>query len=165
MVVFCSAKFTKHCESIQPTRHCGRLCGGFARRTGHARHSAHLPLYHQTQIYSRQGVDLDRFTLADWVGRAALELRPIHGALMADLKRSTKLFMDETRAPVLGPGARKAQQGYFWALACDDRTWSGTAPPGVVFTYAPVGADNMQNEFCWASAASCRSTVMPDTTG
>ena len=45
------------------------------------------------QIYSRQGVDLDRSTLADWVGRAAFELRPVFDALMADLKRSTKLFM------------------------------------------------------------------------
>ena len=93
--------------------------------------------YRQAQIYSRQGVDLDRSTLADWVGRAAFELRPVHEALMADLKRSTKLFMDETRAPVLDPGARKTKTGYFWALARDDRRWGGTSPPGVAFTYAP----------------------------
>lgn len=88
-------------------------------------------------IYSRQGVDLDRSTLADWVGRAAFELRPVYDALMADLKRSSKLFLDETRAPVLDPGARKTKTGYFWALARDDRPWNGTAPPGVAFTYAP----------------------------
>jgi hypothetical protein len=86
---------------------------------------------------SRQGVDLDRSTLADWVGRAAFELRPVFDALIADLKRSTKLFMDETRAPVLDPGSRKTKTGYFWALARDDRPWSGGAPPGVAFTYAP----------------------------
>jgi len=57
--------------------------------------------------------------------------------LVADLKRSTKLFMDETRAPVLDPGSRKTKTGYFWALARDDRPWSGCAPPGVAFTYAP----------------------------
>jgi transposase len=79
---------------------------------------------------------MDRSTLADWVGRAAFELRPVYGALMADLRRSSKLFMDETRAPVLDPGARKAKTGYFWALG-DDRPWNGTAPPGVAFTYAP----------------------------
>ena len=44
--------------------------------------------------------------------------------------------MDETRAPVLDPGARNTKTGYFWALARDDRPWGGTAPPGVVFTYA-----------------------------
>ena len=101
-----------------------------------SKYADHLPLYRQAQIYSRQGVDLDRSTLADWVGRAAFELRPVHDALMADLKRSTKLFMDETRAPVLDPGARKTKTGYFWALARDDRPWGGTSPPGVVFTYA-----------------------------
>ncbi|SOC17408.1 transposase [Phaeovulum vinaykumarii] len=100
------------------------------------KYADHLPLYRQAQIYSRQGVDLDRSTLADWVGRAAFELRPVYDALMANLKRSTKLFMDETRAPVLDPGRRKTKTGYFWALARDDRPWGGAAPPGVVFSYA-----------------------------
>lgn len=76
-----------------------------------------LPLHRQGQMFSRQGVDLDRSTLADWVGRAAFELRLVYDALMADLKRTTKLFMDETRAPALDPGARKTKTGYFWAIA------------------------------------------------
>jgi transposase len=102
-----------------------------------SKYADHLPLYRQAQIMSRQGIDLDRSTLADWVGRAAFELRPVFNAMIADLKRSTKLFMDETRAPVLDPGSRKTKTGYFWALARDDRPWGGGAPPGVAFTYAP----------------------------
>lgn len=102
-----------------------------------SKYADHLPLYRQAQIYSRQGIELDRSTLADWVGRAAFELRPVFDALIADLKQSTKLFMDETRAPVLDPGAGKTKTGYFWALARDDRPWKGQAPPGVAFTYAP----------------------------
>ncbi|WP_234908562.1 IS66 family transposase, partial [Rhizobium rhizogenes] len=102
-----------------------------------SKYADHLPLYRQAQIMSRQGIDLDRSTLADWVGRAAFELRPVFVALIADLKRSTKLFMDETRAPVLDPGSRKTKTGYFWALARDDRPWGGGTPPGVAFTYAP----------------------------
>lgn len=101
------------------------------------KYADHLPLYRQAQIYSRQGIDLDRSTLAAWVGKAAYELKPVFNALIADLKRSTKLFMDETRAPVLDPKAGKTKTGYFWALARDDRPWSGAAPPGVAFTYAP----------------------------
>ena len=97
----------------------------------------HLPLYRQIQIMCRQGIDLDRSTLADWVRRAAFDLRPVFDALIADLKRSTKLFMDETRAPVLDPGSRRTKTGYFWGLARDDRPWNGVAPPGVAFTYAP----------------------------
>lgn len=102
-----------------------------------SKYADHLPLYRQAQIMGRQGIDLDRSTLADWVGRAAFELRPVFEALILDLKRSTKLFMDETRAPVLDPGARKTKTGYFWALARHDRPWNGGAPPGVAFTYAP----------------------------
>jgi transposase len=102
-----------------------------------SKYADHLPLYRQSQIYSRQGIDLDRSTLAAWVGKAAYELKPVFNALIADLKRSTKLFMDETRAPVLDPKAGKTKTGYFWALARDDRPWSGAAPPGVAFTYAP----------------------------
>ena len=102
-----------------------------------SKYADHLPLYRQAQIYSRQGIDLDRSTLAAWVGRAAFELRPVFNALITDLKRSPKLFMDETRAPVLDPGRKKTKTGYFWALARDDRPWNGNDPPGVAFTYAP----------------------------
>ena len=102
-----------------------------------SKYADHIPLYRQAQIYSRQGIDLDRSTLAAWVGKAAFELKPVFDALITDLKRSTKLFMDETRAPVLDPGRRKTKTGYFWALARDARPWSGVDPPGVAFTYAP----------------------------
>ncbi len=102
-----------------------------------SKYADHLPLYRQAQIYSRQSIDLDRSTLAAWVGRAAFELRPVYEALLANLKQSTKLFMDETTAPVLDPGKRKTKTGYFWALARDDRPWGGEDPPGVAFTYAP----------------------------
>ncbi len=102
-----------------------------------AKYADHLPLYRQAQIFSRQGIDLDRSTLAHWVGRAAFELRPVFDCLLDDLKRSTKLFMDETRAPVLDPGRRRTKTGYFWSLARDDRPWGGPDPPGVAYCYAP----------------------------
>jgi hypothetical protein len=116
-----------------------------------SKYADHLPLYRQAQIYSRQGIDLDRSTLAAWVGKSAFELTPVYEALMADLKRSTKLFMDETPAPVLAPGRKRTKTGYFWALARDDRPWSGEDPPGVAFTYAPgrsgQHADNILSGF------------------
>ena len=102
-----------------------------------SKYADHLSLNRQAQIYSRQGIDLDRSTLAAWVGKSAFELTPVYDALMANLKRSTKLFMDETPAPVLSPGRKKTKTGYFWALARDDRPWGGEDPPGVAFTYAP----------------------------
>jgi transposase len=102
-----------------------------------AKYADHLPLYRQTQIFARQGIALDRSTLADWVGRAAWLLKPIHERLLLTLKASTKLFADETTAPVLDPGRGRTKTGQLWAYARDDRPWGGTDPPGVAYVYAP----------------------------
>ena len=102
-----------------------------------SKYADHLPLYRQSQIYGRQGVDLDRSTLADWVGRAAFMLQPVHARLLAALKSSSKLFADETTAPVLDPGRGRTKIGQLWAYARDDRPWGGTDPPGVAYVYAP----------------------------
>jgi transposase len=95
-----------------------------------SKYADHLPLYRQAQIYARQGIELDRSTLADWVGRAAFILRPVHGRLLAALTGSAKLFADETTAPVLDPGRGRTKLGQLWAYALDDRPRGGTAPPG-----------------------------------
>jgi len=102
-----------------------------------SKYADHLPLYRQSQILARSGIDLHRSTLADWVGTAAFHLGPVVDRLAEHLKTSTKLFMDETTAPVLDPGRGRTKTGYLWALARDDRRWGGEDPPGVVFTYAP----------------------------
>lgn len=102
-----------------------------------SKYADHLPLYRQTQIYARQGIALDRSTLADWVGRAALLLRPVHERLLMRLKGSAKLFADETTAPVLDPGRGRTKTGQLWAYARDDRPWGGADPPGVAYVYAP----------------------------
>jgi transposase len=102
-----------------------------------AKYADHTPLYRQAQIYARQGITLDRSTLADWVGRAAFALRPVHARLLERLKESTKLFADETTAPVLDPGRGHTKKGQLWAYARDERPWAGPAPPGVAYVYAP----------------------------
>jgi transposase len=102
-----------------------------------AKYADHLPLYRQAQIYARQGINLDRSTLADWTGRAAFLLRPVHDHLLKNLKASSKLFADETTAPVLDPGRGRTKTGQLWAYARDDRPWGGTDPPAVAYVYAP----------------------------
>jgi len=102
-----------------------------------AKYADHAPLYRQAQIYARQGIDLDRSTLADWVGRGAWWLRPLHARLLDELRASPKLFADETTAPVLDPGRGRTKTGQLWAYARDDRAWSGPAPPAVAYVYAP----------------------------
>jgi transposase len=102
-----------------------------------SKYADHLPLYRQAQIYARQGVSLDRSTLADWVGKAAFLLRPVHERLFERLKASTKLFADETTAPVLDPGRGRTKTGQLFAYARDDRPWGGADPPAVAYLYAP----------------------------
>ena len=102
-----------------------------------SKYADHLPLYRQAQIYARQGIDLDRSTLADWVGRAAWHLRPVYDRLLERLKGSAKLFADETTAPVLDPGRGRTKTGQLWTYARDDRPWGGTDPPSVAYVYAP----------------------------
>ena len=102
-----------------------------------AKYADHSPLYRQAQVYARQGIDLDRSTLADWSGRAAWWLRPLHAKLLNDLRASPKLFADETTAPVLDPGRGRTKTGQLWAYARDDRPWGGPAPPAVAYVYAP----------------------------
>jgi transposase len=101
-----------------------------------AKYADHLPLYRQAQIYARQGIQLDRSTLADWVGRAAWYLRPLRDHVLERLRRSERLFADETTAPVLDPGRGRTKTGQLWAYARDDRPWGGGDPPMVAYVYA-----------------------------
>lgn len=112
-----------------------------------SKYADHLPLYRQSQILARAGLDLHHAVLADWVGKAAFHLRPIVDRLAEHLRRSGKLFMDETTAPVLDPGRGTTKTGYLWALARDDRAWGGEAPPGVVYFYAPGRAGENAEAF------------------
>ena len=98
-----------------------------------SKYADHLPLYRQAQIYARQGIALDRSTLADWVGHAAFHLRPLHQRLLTVLRARSKLFADETTVPVLDPGRGRTKTGQLWAYAADDRPWGGADPPGIAY--------------------------------
>jgi transposase len=102
-----------------------------------SRYADHQPLYRQAQIMARQGVILERSTLSFWMGYAAAEVAPVLTRLREMMLASTRIFADETVVPVLEPGRGRTKQGYFWAIARDDRPWSGSEPPAVVYSYAP----------------------------
>jgi transposase len=102
-----------------------------------ARYADHQPLYRQAQMMARQGVMLDRSTLAFWMGYAAAEVAPVVARLREMVLASARVFADETVVPVLDPGRGRTKQGYFWAIARDDRAWGGLDPPAVVYNYAP----------------------------
>jgi len=103
-----------------------------------AKHSEHMPLNRQAMVMARHGVPIDRSVLADWMGRTGALIAPVVERMAVLLKSgSSRLYVDETRAPVLDPGRGTTKTGYLWAVLRDDRGWGGPAPPGVVFHYHP----------------------------
>ncbi len=102
-----------------------------------AKYADHLPLYRQSQIYARQGIDLDRSTLADWVGDCSRLLTPLVDALGRYVIAAEKLHADDTPVPVLDPGRGKTRTGRLWTYVRDDRPSGSTDPPAVLFRYSP----------------------------
>ncbi|BAE52124.1 Transposase and inactivated derivative [Paramagnetospirillum magneticum AMB-1] len=97
----------------------------------------HLPLYRQSGIYARDGVDLDRGLLAEWVGKAATLVRPLVDAAEAHAMAGGQIHGDDTPVPVLAPGIGKTKTGRLWAYLRDERPWDGPAPPAVAYRYSP----------------------------
>ena len=97
----------------------------------------HLPLYRQSQIFARHGLELDRSTLANWVGGAVWWLEPLQARLAEHVLASQTLFADDTPLPVLDPGRGRTKTGRLWVYARDDRPWNGPDPPAAVYLYSP----------------------------
>jgi transposase len=97
----------------------------------------HIPLYRQSQIYGRDGIDLDRSTLAGMVGRSAALLAPLADAIGKHVRAAAKIHADDTPIPVLSPGNGKTKTGRLWTYVRDDRSWGDAAPPAVWFRYSP----------------------------
>lgn len=102
-----------------------------------AKYCDHLPLYRQSTIYAREGVELERSTLADWVGQCNALLRPLVQALRKHVLSATKLHADDTPVPVLSPGEGQTRTGRLWTYVRDDRPAGDETPPGVWFAYSP----------------------------
>jgi transposase len=102
-----------------------------------AKYADHLPLYRQSEIYAREGVELERSTLADWVGGSSRVLAPLVEALRRYVMDTAKLHGDDTPVPVLAPGTGRTKTGRLWTYVRDDRPAGDTAPPAVWFAYSP----------------------------
>ena len=97
----------------------------------------HLPLYRQAEMYAREGVELERSTLADWVGGTSRLLGPLVEALRRHVLRAEKLHADDTPVPVLAPGRGKTKTGRLWTYVRDDRPAADATPAAVWFAYTP----------------------------
>lgn len=102
-----------------------------------SKYADHLPLYRQSQIYAREGVELDRSTLAEWVGGASTLLAPLLAALERYVLSAEKLHGDDTPVPVLAPGTGKTKTGRLWTYVRDDRPSASAEPPALFCRYSP----------------------------
>jgi transposase len=102
-----------------------------------SKYADHVPLYRQTQIFAREGVDLDRSVLARWVGEASKLMDPLVEALRRYVMSTDKLHGDDTPLPVLEPGRGRTRIARFWTYVRDSRPSGDTASPAVWFSYSP----------------------------
>jgi transposase len=102
-----------------------------------SKYADHLPLYRQAQIYEREGVEIDRSTMADWVGRCSVLVDPLVEAVGRHVFEAEAIFTDDTPVPVLDPGRGRTKTGRFWAYIRDGRAHGSNAPPAAFYRYAP----------------------------
>ncbi len=126
----------RRCEAISqapmPSRPIerGRPGPGLLAHVLVSKFADHLPLYRQSQIYAREGVDLDRSTMADWVGKSTGLLEPLAEAIAKRAKGGTSLFADDTPLKMLAPGNKKTKTARIRAYVRDERPWSGPCATG-----------------------------------
>jgi transposase len=117
-----------------------------------------LPLYRQSEIYAREGIDLDRSTLADWVGRMAALLDPLVQAIGRHVCAGSVLHADDTTVKVLAPGQGRTRTGRLWAVVRDERAFLGPAAPAAFYRYSP----DRRAEHAEALLGSCRGFLHAD---
>ena len=115
----------------------GRAGRGLLAHVVVSKFADHLPLYRQSQIYAREGVELSRSTLADWLGQVSWLLQPLVDRIAAHVMASPKLHADDTPVPVLAPGTGKTATGRLWVYLRDNRRWRPSDKPAALFRYSP----------------------------
>jgi transposase len=118
----------------------------------------HLPLYRQSGIYARDGVEIDRSTMAEWVGHMAFLLEPLAQSITRHVRSGDVLHADDTPVPVLDPGRGKTKTGRLWVAVRDERPWGSAVPPAVFYRYAP----DRKAEQAWALLKDCSGYLHAD---
>ncbi len=101
------------------------------------KYADHLPLYRQSEIYLRQGVELSRATLGRWTGAVAELLEPLYDVLRQYVLMPGKVHADDIPVPVQEPGSGKTRTARLWVYVRDDRNAGSQMPPAVWFAYSP----------------------------
>lgn len=123
-----------------------------------AKYCDHLPLYRQSEIYAREGVELDRATLAEWMTKMAELVDPLAEAIRKHVSQGDAVHADDTPVPVLDPGRGKTKTGRLWVAVRDERPWGSPVPPAVFYRYSP----DRKAEHAKALLQDCRGFLHAD---
>jgi transposase len=126
------------CQSPLPSRPIekGRPGPGLLAHVLVNKYADHLPLYRQSQIFEREGIDVDRSTLADWIGKSATLLEPLAKAIQRHVLSGQAIFADDTPVKLLSPGAGKTKTARLWAYVRDERPWASEVPPAAFYRFS-----------------------------
>ena len=102
-----------------------------------SKYADHLPLYRQSQLYAREGIDLERSTMADWVGRTTTLLAPLAEAVAKHVLDGAAIHADDTPVQMLAPGTGRTRTARLWAYVRDERPWGSGAPPAALYRFSP----------------------------
>jgi transposase len=83
-----------------------------------SKYADHLPLHRQEAMLARQGVELSRSTLCDWMAATAKLLTPLYLLMVRAVLQSRVVQTDETRVPVQDQ-ADKTKSGRLWVYVGD----------------------------------------------
>lgn len=101
-----------------------------------SKYADHLPLYRQSDIYAREGVDLGRSTMAGWVGQSVALMKPLAEAIGKHVRAGAAIHADDTHVPVLSPGSGKTKTGRIWTYVRDERPWGSQVPPAAYYRFS-----------------------------
>ena len=116
------------------------------------------PLYRQSEIFAREGIDLDRSTLAGWVGAASELVAPLVDEIRKHVLAGKKIHGDDTPVPVLAPGNGRTKTGRLWTYVRDDRPAAQTTPPAVWFAYSADRKGEHPQQHLRNYSGACRRT-------
>lgn len=136
----------------------GQAGPGLLAHVAIAKYCDHIPLYRQAEIFARDGIDLDRGMLADWIGRMAWLLKPLAERIGAHVMAGHAIHADDTPVPVLAPGKGKTRTGRIWVYLRDERPHAGISAPAVLYRYTP----DRKGERCRAHLAAFRGFLHAD---
>jgi transposase len=133
--VACEAIF----QAAAPSRPIARgIAGpGLIAHVMVSKYCDHIPLYRQSGIYARDGVIIDRSTMAGWVDHGDELLDPLVAALGRYALAGAKVHADDTPVAVLDPGRGRTKTGRLWVYVRDDRAGASKDAPAVWFQYSP----------------------------